>query len=86
MNEFKEVRSILNKPWFWRMRGGGQTKLIKEGETKDSARNKLRRMDISREQGAKEQKVEKDCQGRIKEVECVVFVPSTPGSKLMELL
>ena len=49
MNESKEVKSILNKPWFWRMRGGAQTKLVKEGETKDTARNKVRNVEISRE-------------------------------------
>ena len=71
MNESKDVKNILNKPWFRRMRGGIQTKLLKEGETKDSARNKIRKVEVSRNQGGEGQERGKDCQGKVKEVECV---------------
>ena len=33
-----------------------------------------------------DQDVEKDCQGRVKEIECVVFVPATPGSRLRDTI
>ena len=86
MNDGKEMKNILNKPWFRRMRGGFQTKLLKEGETKESARNQLRKVEGSRDQGGEGREKVEDCQGKVKEVECIVFVPSTPGSKLMDLL
>ena len=43
MDKKREVKSLLDRPWFRRKRGGTQTRLIKEGETKDGARIKVRR-------------------------------------------
>ena len=92
MNRSREVKNILNKPWFRRMRGGSQTKLIKEGMSKQDARTNFRKDEDYYYPGGKDkcqdvdQDVEKDCQGRVNEIECVVFVPATPGSKLRDIL
>ena len=45
MNRAMEVKNLLNKPLFRRVRGGTQTRLIKEGESKDIARTRLRKVE-----------------------------------------
>ena len=92
MNAKRELRSLVNKPWFRRMRGGVQQKLIKEGSDRMSARlvagkegDTLEGRDTGGDSKPKPQK-EKAVPGAVKEVECVVFVPATPGSKLRDIL
>ena len=41
MNKKKEWLSLVNKPWFRRMRGGTQLKLEKEGVDRREARTKV---------------------------------------------
>ena len=88
MDKKRELKTLMNKPWFRRVRGGSQAKLVKEGQTKEEARIKVgkygkeERCETSGKNGDGERQV----QGKVREVECVVFVPATPGSKLRDTL
>ena len=88
MDGKKEIMSLMNKPWFRRMRGGNQAKLVKEGLDKYEARLEVRRDLVSEKEVIKgpEISVENHESGHIKEIECVVFVPATPGSVLRSIL
>ena len=46
MNKKKELKTLINKPWFHRMRGGTQLKLMKEGAEKEAARFTLGRAEV----------------------------------------
>ena len=84
MNEKKELQTLINRPWFWRMRGGAQLRMVKEGTDKESARSKVKKHRLA--EGDNHQKAGnlegKPKPGCVKEVECIVFVPPTPGSRL----
>ena len=88
MNKKREIKNLLDRPWFRRKRGGTQTRLIKEGETKDGARTKVKKYVEckGKEAPGKSGSSEKPVQGKVREMECVVFVPATPGSRLRDTL
>ena len=68
----------------------GKIVCTKEGESKDGARTKVgkygkvREKEISGKSGGCGD--EKPAQGKVREVECVVFVPATPGTRLRDTL
>ena len=78
---------MTNRPWFWRMRGGAQLRLVKEGTDKKTARSEMKRCRLlegyNQKAGSQEGKPQPGC---VKEVKCVVFIPATPGSKLRDKL
>ena len=41
MNQKKDLKTLLNKPWFWRMTGGTQLRMMEEGTERMEARLKV---------------------------------------------
>ena len=62
------------------MRGGTQLQLEKEGMERSVARDK-----VGRKGTGKGTEKETPKLSRVKEINCVVFVPATPGSKLRDM-
>ena len=55
MNKEKELKTLLDKPWFRRMRGGTKLRMMKEGTERMEARLKVGR-------SRKDQKDQKACE------------------------
>ena len=72
MDRKKEVKDLVSRPWFRRMRGGAQLRMVKEGEDKEVARARISQ---DKERGGEDGKRDTAPKPRmVKEVECVVFV------------
>ena len=60
MDKMKELKTLLNKPWFRRMRGGSQAKLVKEGESKADAKTKVGKFGKVKENKMSGKKIDKE--------------------------
>lgn len=68
MNQKKEIKTLLNKPWFRRIRRGSQLKLVKEGEDKEITRAKVENVEGNQDNRNKEKNKECPKPGKTKEV------------------
>ena len=66
MNEEKELKSLINKPWFRRMRGGTQLRMEKEGMERLVARSMVEMIGTCSRMN--DEKKETSKPGKVKEV------------------
>ena len=82
INMRKETYKLLNRPWLKQMRGGNKIKEVKEGKIRKTSKRcegNLENLEIERGELKMGDMKNKD---KVKEIEGVVFVQYTPGSKL----